>query len=148
MAGPHFSLYLVFSIPPLTDGETACAHISLDANQKFTATAPEPGGGRSASAGAVLVLGYSVFAFSKAARSESGASVEVPCGMITAHRLFQASATLPRMRGAFPHLIINSNSFISGVIPSHFPRCISLPPAAAGETHYPSSSDPAVMQGN
>lgn len=74
------------------------------------------------------------------------ACVKVPRSVITAHRLFHASATLRRMRGAFPHLIIHSNSFISGVIPSHSPRCISLPPASAAQMHYPPRSDPAVMQ--
>lgn len=120
-------------------------HISLDANQKFTATAPAAWrrqkciGGRRACSGI-----FSICIFKGGSLAE--ACVKVPRSVITAHRLCHASATLRRMRGAFPHLIIHSNSFISGVIPSHSPRCISLPPASAAQMHYPPRSDPAVMQ--
>lgn len=78
-------LCLLHSIPPPLMARV-CAHIFLDANQEFTATAPDPAEGRSASAGAVLVLGYSVFAFSKAAPLTG--LYESPHSMITAHRLF------------------------------------------------------------
>lgn len=68
-------------------------HISQGAHHTLNATAQQPAEGKSAAVDAVVVLGYSVFAFSKEAALEG--PNESPRSLGMAHSLFSCSNWSP-----------------------------------------------------